>query len=54
MLGGTLSHDVLKAIREEVSWPSVLKDCASDMEILWIVDHTVSIKEEVTSFIRES
>ncbi len=53
-MGGTLSHDVLKAIREEVSWPPILKDCPSNMEVLWIVNHTVPIEEEVTSFIRQS
>jgi len=54
LMCGTLSHDVLKAIREEVSRPPILEDCPSNMEVLWIVNHTVPIEEEVTSFIRES
>lgn len=48
---GSLGDNVFQPVREHIAWTSVFEHCSSNMEVLRIVKHSVSIKEEMSCFI---
>lgn len=48
---GPLGDDVLQPVREYIARTSVFKHCSCHSEVLRIVKHSVSVEEEMPSFI---